>query len=205
MGTTLRILIVVALQTAALVYMIVERQAMLNASRVVTLKVAPVDPRDIFRGDYVILSYDISRLEPGKLAGDDTFGYGDTVYVTLVPDGEAWTAAAIARDRPVSMPGGVAIRGTVEAFQLESCETPPPGPDGPPTAPAPDTCGKRVQSVTVRYGIESYFVPEGTGRELEDERQKGDLSADIAVTDDGRAAIKALRRKGQVFYVEGVF
>ena len=39
--TALRILVVVALQTAALAYMIVDRQAMLNASRVVTLKVGP--------------------------------------------------------------------------------------------------------------------------------------------------------------------
>ena len=54
--TMIRILIVVALQSAALAYMIVDRQAMLNAGRVVTLKVAPIDPRDIFRGDFVILS-----------------------------------------------------------------------------------------------------------------------------------------------------
>jgi uncharacterized membrane-anchored protein len=208
MVTSLRILIVVALQTAALAYMIVDRQAMLNASRVVTLKVAPVDPRDIFRGDYVILSYDITRLEPGKLEGDDVFAHGEKVYVTLVPSGDTWTAAAIAHNKPVAMPNGVAILGTVDSYQLEMVTAPatePPtiGPDGQP--PSNQVAGSRAQSVTISYGIESWFVPEGTGREIENERQKGDLSADIAIDNTGRAAIKALRRSGKVFYVEGIF
>jgi len=70
-----------------------------------------------------------------------------------------------------------------------------PAPAGPP----------QTQSVSVSYGIESYFVPEGTGREIEQELRKGDLSVDIAVDAQGRTAIKAMRRKGQVFYVDGVF
>ncbi|MBL8779881.1 MAG: GDYXXLXY domain-containing protein [Alphaproteobacteria bacterium] len=185
MATTLRILIVVALQTALLAYMILDRQAVLSAARTVTLKVVPVDPRDIFRGDYVILTYEISRLDPTKIEGDNTFGYGDKVLVTLVPNGDTWTATGIARGKPVPAQGGVAIQGTIESFDAN--ET------GQATA------------VTVHYGIESYFVPEGTGREIEQERQKGDLSADIAVDASGRAAIKALRRGGQVFYVEGIF
>ena len=54
----MRILVVVALQTVALAYMILDRQTMLNSSRVVTLKVVPIDPNDMFRGEYVILSED---------------------------------------------------------------------------------------------------------------------------------------------------
>lgn len=185
MAITLRILLVVALQTAALAYMILDRQAMLNASRVVTLQVAPVDPRDPFRGDYVVLTYSISRLDPAKLDGDDTFGHGDAVYVTLIPEGALHVAGAVARTKPVALPNGAVIRGKVEAFERNDAG--------------------QTTSVTVGYGIESYFVPEGTGREIEEERQKGDLSADIAIDNQGRAAIKALRRAGQVFYVEGIF
>ena len=47
-------------------------------------------------------------------------------------------------------------------------------------------------------------LAEGMGRDIEDTRQKGDLTADIAIDPKGRAAIKAMRRKGQVFYVEGI-
>jgi len=183
---TLRIALVVALQTLALAYMIADRQTMLNSSRVVTLKVAPVDPRDIFRGDYVILSYSISRLDPRTLEGDDRFTVGEIVYVTLQQKTGLWDAIAVKRGRPLLQPGSIAMKGTVHSADY----------------PAEN----QAQSwITVSYGIESYFVPEGTGRAIEEERQKGDLSADIAVDPQGRAAIKALRRQDQVFYVEGVF
>lgn len=181
--STLRILIVVALQTIALGYMIVDRQATLNASRAVTLKVMPIDPRDMFRGDYVILRYSITDLDLSKLEGDDKVDVTDTVFVTLEQKEQEWIAVAIARGRPFATQRGIVIKGTVR-----SVNTPTEG---------------SIQ-ISVDYGIESYYVPEGTGREIEDERQKGDLSADIAIDNQGRAAIKAMRRNGQVFYVEGI-
>ena len=199
--TIIRILIVVALQTVALAYMILDRQAMLNSARTVTLKVVPVDPNDMFRGEYVILSYDISRLETAKVEGDDTFEYNDTVYVTLVPgEGDLWKAAAIARAKPAAMPGGVVIKGKVRSFQRAE-PMPAIGPDGtPPVPPQPAL----PQTVSVDYGIESYFVPQGTGKAIEDEARAGELSVEVAVDDEGRGAIKAIRRKGQRIYVEGI-
>ena len=107
------------------------------------------------------------------------------MYVTLVRQGEVWNAAAVAKDKPVALQGGVPLRGSVQSFETGD--------------------GGITTSLTVSYGIESYFVPEGTGRALEDERQKGGLSIDVAIDAQGRGAIKALRRGGQVFYVEGVF
>ena len=177
--TAIRILIVVALQTLALAYMIYDRQTMLNAGRVVTLKVVPVDPRDVFRGDYVTLNYEISRLDTTKLDGDDTFASGDKIYVTVVAQEGVWNAVALGRSKPFAVQGGVAIRGDVQYADSST--------------------------VSVTYGIESYFVPEGTGRAIEEEARKGELSVDAAIDPQGRAAIKALRRGGQLFYVEGVF
>ena len=183
--TAIRILIVVALQTAALAYMIVDRQAMLNGSRVVTLKVGPIDPRDPFRGDYVILRYSISTLDLNQLEGDDTVQTGDTIFVTLKAKDKEWVAVAMTHKQPPDSADAVAVRGTVSSV------------DSAITNHAPD-------NVRVDYGIESYFVPEGTGQAIEQERQKGDLSADIAVDAQGRTAIKALRRNGEVFYTEGI-
>jgi uncharacterized membrane-anchored protein len=177
-----RILLVVAIQTLALGYMIVDRQAVLNSSRVVTLKVAPVDPMDPLRGEYVILRYAISTLNAGELQGEDQFNPAETIYVTLENKGEEWAAVAIGH-RPVATPGGVVIKGTINRI------------DQPTGAAA---------NLNVDYGIESFFVPQGMGRDIENERQKGDLTADIAIDPQGRAAIKAMRRQGQVFYVEGI-
>jgi uncharacterized membrane-anchored protein len=182
----IRILIVVALQTFALAYMIVDRQHMLNASRVATLKVVPVDPQDLFRGDYVVLNYDISRLDVKKIEGDDSFESGDTAYVVLRKgEGEDWTAVAVWK-KPVTTSGNdVAVRATVNSFDTMSGDSP--------------------SNVWLTYGVESYFVPQGTGRAIEEQARAGKLSVDIAIDDKGRAAIKALRSNGKVFYTEGIF
>ena len=56
--------------------------------------------------------------------------------------------------------------------------------------------------VGLHYGIESFFVPEGTGRELE--KMVGDkkISAVIAVDGGGNAAIKGLLSEGNRIYEE---
>jgi len=46
----------------------------------VLLKLRPVDPRDLFRGDYVILRYDISTV---SVNNSDQFRVDDTVYTYL--------------------------------------------------------------------------------------------------------------------------
>ena len=140
--TIIRILIVVALQTAALAYMIVDRQAMLNSAQVVTLKVVPVDPNDMFRGEYVILGYDISRLDLTKLDGDDKMTYGDTIFVTLVPDGEAWKPVAVKRERPFEVQGGIALKGKVGLGRRRGRGRRAPSPFASATASKAISCPK---------------------------------------------------------------
>jgi uncharacterized membrane-anchored protein len=182
-----RILVLTALLTAALAYMIWDRVSILSSDRVVTLKVVPVDPTDMFRGDYVILRYEISRLEPAQLAGDDTFVQDREVFVTLAQEAGIWKPVAVHRAHPATAAGQVVLRGTVDSISYTSGQNPPP------------------PALSVSYGIESFFVPQGEGKAIEDERQKGDVSAEIAVASDGRAAIKKLLRQGSVIHVEGLF
>jgi uncharacterized membrane-anchored protein len=188
--TTIRILIVLVLQAIALAWMIGDRQSMLDAGRVVTLKVVPVDPRDIFRGDYVVLNYDVSRVDVHVVAGDDEFQSGDTAYVTLKQNGEYWGAVAISHKPPTDASGLVTLKANV-SYQ-------------DPVVAAPNA-GDLARWVSLSYGVESYFVPQGTGHAIEEEARKGVLSVDVAVDANGRAAIKAMRRAGKVFYVEGIF
>ena len=47
-------------QTGVLAAMVVDRTLLLKNGREITLPIVPVDPRDIFRGEYVRLGYDIS-------------------------------------------------------------------------------------------------------------------------------------------------
>jgi len=59
--------------------------------------------------------------------------------------------------------------------------------------------------VRVRYGIESYFVPEGQGRTLEALAREKKLASLIAVDGKGNAAIKGILIDGVLQYEEPLF
>ncbi len=135
----------------------------------ILLKTVPVDPRDLFRGDYVILSYDMSSLDLDKLgAAGATFSRGQTVYVLLGTDGGYSVATGVRSSRPSHEE--LFLKGHVL-----------------------DVSGRTVR---VEYGIESYFVPEGKGRALEHARGKN-LDVRAAVDKQGHAVIKTLLLDGK--------
>jgi uncharacterized membrane-anchored protein len=76
----------------------------LSSGERILLRVQPVDPNDPFRGEYVDLTYPISRL--------DTRGAeaGSSVYVPLRKRGRAWTGDHVEREEPDA---GTFIRGRV--------------------------------------------------------------------------------------------
>ena len=59
--------------------------------------------------------------------------------------------------------------------------------------------------LTVRYNLESYFVPQGEGQKLEQARNQRKLTVVAAVLPSGRAAIKRLLIDGQPVYEEPWF
>jgi uncharacterized membrane-anchored protein len=172
-------------QAAVLGWMIWDRTSLLAHGREVVLQVIPVDPRSLFRGDYVILGYDISRfnLPPGSMPPARNAPF----YITLrKAEGDNWQAVAGASTPPATVnPDEVVIKGRVDYVSMPSPRQP-----------------QEPIVVGLHYGIESFFVPEGTGRDLE--RMVGDkkLSALIAVDDGGTAAIKGLISEGQRVYEE---
>ena len=85
------------LQVALIGWMIADRVLLLQNGREIRLSAVPVDPRDLIRGHYVILSYDISRIDNRTVDGDPDIGWGDTVYVTIAEGAGGWRATAIGR------------------------------------------------------------------------------------------------------------
>ena len=67
----------------------------------IRLKVKPVDPRDLLRGQYVALKYDISEIQVKK---SEDFERGKTVYVSLKEDGKTCTAQGIHKIKPSGNP-----------------------------------------------------------------------------------------------------
>ncbi|MFA6177031.1 MAG: GDYXXLXY domain-containing protein, partial [Phycisphaerae bacterium] len=59
----LLIIFVVILQVILLAYMAGQRENVLRTGKTIYLRTVPIDPRDLFRGDYVRLQYEISNIE----------------------------------------------------------------------------------------------------------------------------------------------
>lgn len=97
----------VAFQIVMLLGTAAPKMYALHYGRTVHLRTSPVDPYDLFRGNYVTLNYDISRIKTKK-----SFDYGEKVYVTLQPEGEYWKAADVVLQKPSS---GLALQGEAQS------------------------------------------------------------------------------------------
>lgn len=161
--------VAVGMQIAVLLGMIALHLLPLLTGDTLLLRVLPADPRDLFRGDYVILRYPFSQIPPQGIAGLPSpldaqamrKWRGRPVYVSLVPesDGRHWQAAQISISPP---PSGKFIRGRIaSADQL-------------------------------LFGIEAYYVQEGQGQQFEQAIRHQRVSAEIALTRDGQAALRRL-------------
>lgn len=151
-----------------LIGFIVFKQYTLQTGTEVMLKTMPVDPRDLFRGDYVILRYDINRIDLNSiLSQGESFNQDDQIYVKLD------TSLKYAKPIQISNKGfeeGLYISGTITNVYGEI--------------------------LVIKYGIETYFVRQGKGREIE--RKRGDLDVRVAIDKHGNSLIKALIYDGEI-------
>lgn len=164
--------------------MVWSRVELLRNGREIVVDVIPVDPRDIFRGDYVILGYAFSQATQENKPLPAGARQNGMIYLTLEPDGTSWKAGAFSLERPDRVaPGAVVLKGRVDHVW--------PRADGVPEG-------------RVRFGIENYFVPEGTGREIETAVRDKKVKAVLAIGPDGTAALKALEVDGQRIHEQTV-
>jgi uncharacterized membrane-anchored protein len=179
-NTLLALAAVALAQTAVLADMVIDRVRLVTTGREVVLPVVPVDPRDLFKGDYVRLSFEISRLPTSLLDGAPPPRPEAPFYVTLEKKEDGtWAAARITRTYPHDAgPGRVALKGRLQFGNWSDAYVWP------------------------RYGIESYFVPQGQGLQLEAMAREKKLAVRVAVDRAGDAAIKGLIIDGKLQYEE---
>ncbi len=191
---TLYFWVAVALQVMVLVGMTGIRAYTLATGTRILLKTLPVDPRDLFRGDYVRLRYEISELHAGQIRLEDhEYRRGDVIWVVLEPGSPYWHAVAAGHTRPRPASGQVVAQGRVRyAYNWTPPSENPDDPQHPDKDRTPAPTDLRLE---VEYGIESFFVPEGQGRPLE--RPEIRLDVEVAVDRFGHAAIARVFADGQ--------
>ena len=135
--------------------------------REIRLETVPVDPRSLFRGNYVRLNYKISEIELPEAIKAEGLRWNEAVYVKLrkgrndlhVFDGASLT-------RPES---GLYIRGRLQFPFFNQAE----------------------QAYRLRYGIEALFAPEEKALALEEHLRDGGVAV-IMLANNGKAALKAV-------------
>jgi uncharacterized membrane-anchored protein len=168
----------IALQVLVLISLVGIHGYTLATGRPVMLKTAPVDPWDPLRGEYINLSYEISRLEQGKVTMTaSAYRQGETVWVLLQPEGQYWNAILVDGRRPLISDQQIALRGTVEIYNQ--------GYSGQPA------------QLWVRYGIEQFYVPEGEAHGLPGNGDRVNMAVEAVVDDFGRAALHRVYLDGQ--------
>jgi uncharacterized membrane-anchored protein len=185
-----RVLAAMLVLTGGLLALVESRAGILRSGAEVRLRTVPVDPRDLFRGDYVVLAYPISTVE-GPAGGDGGFRRGDAVFVTLGRDAEGFArATAVTKVRPAVTGSDVVIAGRVQS--TGACALNDAG---------EADCASGRRRLRIAYGLESYFVPQGQGRAIET-TPRGRIEVVAAVSAGGEAAIKRLLIDGKLVYAE---
>ena len=176
-GRSLALALVFAGQLAVLGWMISARAQLLRTGQEIVLDVTPVDPRDLFRGDYVSLGYPAQRIPAALFAAAPA--QGATVYAVLAKtEAGVWQPVRVVMERPRQLAASeVAIKSKVG---WSGAKTP----------------------TNVDFGIGSYFIPENEGRSIEKQVADHKVQVRVSVGRDGTAAIKALLINGTPVYTE---
>jgi uncharacterized membrane-anchored protein len=183
-------LVLALVQIGFLSWIIAGRAAILRNGKEVLLKIEPVDPRDLLRGDYIILGYDISRIPvkmianipAGKFSSDDT-----SIVVRLKQGADGYwtpTTAWFGKAPTPAAADEADIAGHVaEGWDLRS--------EGMTIAPD--------------YGIERFYLPEGEGMAIQDDMRVRPFGIRLALASDGTAQIKALVDGDKTLFEEPLY
>jgi uncharacterized membrane-anchored protein len=135
----------------------------------IKIQTAPIDPRDLVYGDYVNLNYEISRIKVSLWQGSGNLpAKGDILYVVMKLDKNTpkglYKAAAVYDHKPTPAEDEIILKGR-SGYTYD-------------------------EIINVTYGLETYYVPENSGKALQD--QVGQLVARVKVSSGGRAVLEKI-------------
>ncbi len=166
----LKFLICVGIPLLILMGMTITPMLTILYGQEIQIKTKPVDPRDVFRGDHVVLSYDINDIGIDAVPAvfkDETQTQKHSskpLYVLLKKAGEFYVVDHAAFEKPSE---GIYLKAY---FQYTNW------PAGAVYQGQPNITG-----IHVTYNLDQYFVPENTGTSLEFLSSRGQLTALVKV------------------------
>ena len=217
MSKTLRAALSGAFCLVVLAGMLVGHAWPLMTGEPIILEVIARDPRDLFRGDYVVLTYPIDNLVVSS-AAPVAGGTDDGVAVKPLGDwwddvekelaaGEYWKRPTL-QDRIVYVqlaPQPSTITGVPQVHRAVSVSD-------QPIAGSVNLAG-RIRNISpmsytdphspvamqLHYGIDALYVQEGTGLQIEKAIRDGTVHAVVSVTSSGSARLKDLVIAGKTW------
>jgi uncharacterized membrane-anchored protein len=167
------LILILALQTAWILGTSFVQERALTNGKVVLLETRPVDPRDFLRGDYLILSYKISDVPLDLFTPPRTNGLapGQTVYVALEPRGQYHEVVRASTEPIEPSSEYVVLKGRTRTWWGGNARTTP----------------------HLDYGLERYYVREGTGN------PRGKITVQVAVPASGQGSIKQVFLDGKPY------
>jgi uncharacterized membrane-anchored protein len=168
------LILVLALQSAWLLGMVATQEQALATGRVILLETARIDPRDLLRGDFLILNYPISdvptNLFSPPVAKD--LPKATKIYVALAPaTNNFYVVVKASTNEFAPAPGEVLLKGR-STWPRWNAST---------------------NSIHVEYGLERYYVAEGTGNPI------GKLTAQVVVPASGHGRVKEVFVDGKPY------
>lgn len=147
----------------------------MTTGTLVTLKTIPVDPRSIFRGDYVILTYEVAQKYDGPApAGTDY--YSMPVYAVLESKDGVFIAKSFSAEKPTLLAGQACLAGMAQNEYRWNGN------------------GNELMMKTVNFpDIQQYFVTEGLGKDLEQARNAHKLYVDVMTDASCNGVIRGVR------------
>ena len=160
----------------------------------VWLRTAPVDPRDLFRGDYVTLGYEISTIPAEK------FGPGLKTHMADLAKRNA-AGQYSGRSREIVLYATLQVHPESGVAEIAMADLTHPAEGLFIMGRARPYSSPRQSSLTgIAYGIDAYYVQQGKGRKLERRAPEGapegvqvPMEMQVALGRNGTAVLKDQR------------
>ncbi len=163
-------------QVATITYLYAEPAWTMTHGDVLTLQTKPVDPYDMFRGEYAQLGYDFEQPAPAHLHLQPD----QVVYAVLSKTKSNWKLVNYSTTKPIPAAGQIVLRGHA---------------DSPWSAASR---GSSFGDHGVNFGIERLYLPEGQSRDLQFRGKS--LKVEVAVNTAGQALIKRVFDGDKLIY-----